>query len=365
MCGHVGVAGHLTPKSGDVFEMLLTLDEVRGEHATGIALVPSDGDKRLMENTIIHKMPIAAYNFIRNEYTQDLLRVPGKYSVMLGHNRHATLGTKSVNNSHPFAFEGLVGAHNGTVRLSHREDIPYKGPVRGTDSETLLASFNDHGVQETIAEIYDGTWSDSAWAFVWYNYDENRICFLRNEHRPLYYAFTEDEKQLYWASEAAMLHYACGRNGIKLNKVYELPVDTLFDVQVPTAAGELFNTDDLFTTERGAVKTKGKKPVTQWSRPSYGGHGARTDCSNKNLTSNAVVPFNHPDTALMEFLSPFHLTKEDLLNNTINGPVQFECLQCAEPIEPSEDSYSINGNDVWCESCADETKKKLNKAASN
>src|ERR1700761_5954399 len=132
MCGLVGAAGNITPVVKDTFTELLLIDVVRGQHSTGVASV-----KRNNNSITLHKAPIPSPIFIGTQEYADWLALSAN-KVLLGHNRYATVGDKTVANSHPFQFPELVGAHNGTLDKWALNQLPGKDKY-GTDSEALYA----------------------------------------------------------------------------------------------------------------------------------------------------------------------------------------------------------------------------------
>jgi hypothetical protein len=52
------------------------------------------------------------------------------------------------------------------------------------------------------------TYTEGAWALSWIDTSDNSLNFVRNAHRPLWYAYTEDFKKLFWASEWPMIDAA-------------------------------------------------------------------------------------------------------------------------------------------------------------
>src|SRR6185369_5091848 len=47
-----------------------------------------------------------------------------------------------------------------------------------------------------------------AWAITWYDQNEGSLNFLRNQHRPLRYAFEQGFQRMFWASEWWMIREA-------------------------------------------------------------------------------------------------------------------------------------------------------------
>lgn len=250
MCGHVGVAGTLDKAAVLSFKDMLFFDTLRGSHGTGIAAVPREYGKRNKDGITILKAPVTAPVWLENKAVDSLL-TRADHSVLLGHNRHATQGEWTQSNTHPFKFSDdencLVGAHNGTITASHMKSLPLVDEVDyGTDSETVLYHIAEEGAASTMANVSE----NGAWAFVWYESEDNTINFLRNENRPFYYAFSKDRKQLFWSSEKGILYAACTRpKGLtnfaprveletinkksEIPKIYELPLNTQFTWAVP------------------------------------------------------------------------------------------------------------------------------------
>ena len=203
LCGLIGLAGDCTVNMRDVFTELLLVDVVRGHHSTGAALV-----KRWNDEILVEKAPVPSPDFIRSQAYKpfiDTLDV----KVMIGHNRYATIGEKIAENAHPFQFDNLVGAHNGTLdhwalnRLDNYKDF-------GTDSEALYYSVSKYGIRSTIDKI------SGAWALTWFDKQNNTINLLRNAKRPLYYAYSEDRCTIFWGSEPEMLEWILKRNRVHL-----------------------------------------------------------------------------------------------------------------------------------------------------
>lgn len=330
MCGHVGFAGDATASSMKAFRDLLFMDQLRGVHSTGVACVPFVGKDRTPENTIVHKLPVNASDFLSLKYTDTLLKCLN-HGVVIGHNRHATIGDLTVGNSHPFLFDSVVGAHNGTVSTSNLKDLPWLRDNKRytTDSETIYASIDVDGVQATVKNLTSDTWSSGAWAFVWYNFEENTINFLRNSHRPLHYVFSEDREQLFWASEAFMLHSALSRNGVRYEKVFSLAENTHLSYAVPTC-NEMFHKEPEVRK-----KLAGKKPkpvTTHCTHTPYGGRRspARTNTIGHETRGNTSNQVKFKVVEFDKFLAPFKITANEVVDRFIAfDQTKRVCTNCA------------------------------------
>lgn len=263
MCGLVGIAGNITVAGERAFKRMLELDTIRGPHSTGIFSVKSD------KSTMLLKQVGTPWDMYDNKQSDVLFRSISK--VLLGHNRWATKGKVNKANAHPFEFDTLAGAHNGTLNTCHQLDDHEKFAV---DSENLYYHMDRNGVEDTIKKL------DGAFALTWYNKQDNTINFIRNNERTLFYAFTEDKKALLWASEAWMMEVACRYAEIKLGEIQPLPVGFLHTFDVPTKFDEVFS--------KGRVRR-----LDMYTRPVYvNNFNNLYGTQQTTTTSTNVVPLN-------------------------------------------------------------------------
>lgn len=220
MCGLVGAIGKITHTHEAAVEQLLVVDQVRGYHSVGIAMVDTIGGVLVVKDTV-------APNILTSspEYT-----AATKYqlNLMMGHNRWATQGAVNAINAHPFEFgdkyKGVVGAHNGTLKGQHLLPDHQKFAV---DSENIFHSINKDGIQTTVPKLW------GAYALTWWDKERQSFNIVRNAERTLYTTYTEDKLTMFWASEIWMLIGILGRNKIKHGEVKLVPIDKHMEWQVP------------------------------------------------------------------------------------------------------------------------------------
>lgn len=242
MCGLVGVAGDLYKKDVDAFTDLLWVDALRGMDSTGVAGI-TKGDVKIVKclgptSELFERAGIA------NVITMNK-------KVLLGHNRSATVGQTSRSNAHPFEFDSVVGAHNGTVDFDSKKRM-HRGSEFGTDSEAIYCNIDQFGIDDTIPKL------DGAWALTFFDRNLNTLNFIRNDKRQLHYAFSDTGRQIYWASEIGMLMWILHRNGIKTkdDKYHFLPENTLVSWKVPMSYVDVFEEN-----ERRVIEGFKKPPV--------------------------------------------------------------------------------------------------------
>lgn len=230
MCGLVGIAGDLEFKHKEAFKNLLIVDAVRGTHGTGVASVGITGDVDWFKR---YGNP---HDLIDHKHYDKTVTVNKK--ILLGHNRHATTGSHTSDNAHPFDFKYVIGAHNGTLPNDVRRELTDYHKY-DTDSEALYASINSNiaagiSFEESVKTVV-GNMHDGAWALSMYAKKSKQLAFLRNKERPLFYCFADEGKILAWASESWMLWSQLMRAGIKIDdKVTQMSEDVLYVFNIPS-----------------------------------------------------------------------------------------------------------------------------------
>ena len=195
MCGLVGMASTKPDvKHKTLLSELLVVSTFRGMHSAGVASLASDGNADIM------KCVGNPFNLFDTKAYQDFST--GFKNVHIGHTRHATRGSVCYNNSHPFEYGDIIGAHNGTLMNDHelKKEITDKFGV-DTDSQVLFAHMAEHGVRDTIPK------TRGAWALTFFDKFDETLYFLRNDERPLWYCFDEERTTIFWASDHHMLKY--------------------------------------------------------------------------------------------------------------------------------------------------------------
>jgi len=205
MCGHVGVAGQLALKDEKLLKHLLMFDYFRGPDSTGLAAVRGNGD------VYIAKLATHPINLFHDRrFTAALNGAQSR--AFIGHNRATTRGATIDMNAHPFVFNHIVGAHNGTLEHSCIADLEKAaGDKYNVDSQALFAAIAAVGVEAAIKM------SQGAWSLVWYDMKEKTLNFLRNKERPMWYAFTKDFSRIIWASQWEFIHAAALSNEYELH----------------------------------------------------------------------------------------------------------------------------------------------------
>ena len=112
MCGIVGVVDltGITFNQQKFFKQSLYADALRGLHSTGVATLT----KKFRPN--VYKRAVNASDFLELGTTDKMLDKYGNKILMLGHNRHATMGDLIDDNAHPFHHGNITMVHNGSLR---------------------------------------------------------------------------------------------------------------------------------------------------------------------------------------------------------------------------------------------------------
>lgn len=288
MCGLAGVAGNTNAKIRDAFNDLLLITQLRGQDSTGVFTVGGAND--IVK--VVKDVGPPNNLFDRKSYDQVMIGIP---KIMAGHCRHKTIGDNNRENAHPYEFDDLVGMHNGTLRSYYQmEGHDYKR----TDSHCLYYNIDKYGVEEVIPKLDP----DGAWALVWWDKVNERLHFIRNDKRPLWFAWTKARDAMFWCSEPWMFSAVARHvelwDGSEEGKepkspYFQIPTDTLwsFSVKGHVKPGEKYLT---FHQPR-ELKAEGRKPVGFLPGSSTGSRGGEVSNpfvgpgSRKEEQEDAVV----------------------------------------------------------------------------
>lgn len=226
MCGLVGIAGKIGANEEKAFKTMLFLDELRGKHSTGVAFLQGYNEKPEFK---VVKLAQRGAEFVDNkEFTTALAR---KNYVLIGHNRYATQGAIVDENAHPFEFQNVIGAHNGSLAWGWKTSF-HDSLNRVVDSEAIYSEVN-HSDAATMWPKLKG-----AAALTWLDKRDNSLHFLRNKERPLFFTTANKGETIIWASEPWMIHVSCGRENVVIDKnPVEVAINTEYVFDISMKAG--------------------------------------------------------------------------------------------------------------------------------
>ncbi len=180
MCGIVGVVQYKSGVSREVRQRALRIlfsdtmlkTETRGEDATGLYQVHTDGDWTMTKKGLkVSEWLFQDANdsedpFVYSDFMDSWLQHPEELTALVGHCRKATVGSRGKDNddNHPFAVQVdednvILGIHNGT--LDNHETIFDKLPKMlkrqgKVDSESifhLMFHLSEHGTKPWTGEM--------------------------------------------------------------------------------------------------------------------------------------------------------------------------------------------------------------------
>lgn len=212
-------------------------------------------------------LPEELYWNYQEEFKNDLY-TPKDPICLLGHNRYATQGKIDAVSAHPFEYEHVVGAHNGTVNQWSLKDFHNYRELH-IDSQIIYSEI-DH--KNNLQNVWDN--AEGAMALTWWDKRDDCLHIARNNKRPLCYAKNKHKETIYWASEPWMLNVVLNKLNITHEGVKEITEDTHYTIS--------------FKENKLEVKREKLNPfVSKWSNASYGGHW-------KNQNVNQVFQKSSP-----------------------------------------------------------------------
>ncbi len=152
MCGIAAILLHPQERPPEmwreiraIFRRNLVFNEARGQDATGLAVVNSDGQVKLF------KAPLSASEFVDSpEFEAMLAGIRAETTLILGHTRRPTKGTPAFQeNNHPLQAGPIFGVHNGHIdnddALFEQSGYPRQGQV---DSEIIFRLLEPISMQD-------------------------------------------------------------------------------------------------------------------------------------------------------------------------------------------------------------------------
>lgn len=201
MCGNVGIFGK-PPKKKELIEFLLILDSTRGTDGTGCYMASINKGKNLIRERLL-KQAGPVFDLIENKKWE---KHTFEADLYIGHNRATSTGVNSRDNTHPFEFSKIVGAHNGTLTGWYSNDYPLQDNVN-MDSQWIYYYMSKYGFPQTANKMM------GSWSCVWFDKEECSLHFWRNKERPLFILKNDD--YIVWASEPWMLEAAIVKFSLK------------------------------------------------------------------------------------------------------------------------------------------------------
>lgn len=216
-----GLSRYLSSKEVGHVAELCYLSALRGTDSTGIAIGYRKKKEHSKYGVFSHKMTVPAADFLQDKQTQNTLAATGFF--VMGHCRAKTIGDTTVENAHPHECDHIVGTHNGTIGKWGNSDK--------SDSRELFERIASDGITKAFTEADTG-----AYACVFADKRARTLNFFRNDRRPLWLMWADNEQTLYWASEKEMLELMAARNDLtrKADEPWLLKEHTLFSVPFGT-----------------------------------------------------------------------------------------------------------------------------------
>lgn len=284
MCGLVGII-HNSPsgfmaKEVDIFEQMLFVDTLRGDDATGVALVSRDQGVRVTKEATT-----ANYFLMDKEWNITRSKAISSGKALLGHNRKATIGKATDENlAHPFVIDDrYVFFHNGTIHC-------WRGFVSEKDKDKIEMDSQAlgylltrcEGDKEKLEEALGKV--SGAYATVWYDKDLNRIYLLRNKERPLVLAKIKNVPIWIYGSEPWIVQGVANRNGFAIDKWEPIEEHKLYTFYLSSSQAAINLAPEVETLEpkKASSPQPIKAPIT-----AVGEQNGTTSENSVTLSKNA------------------------------------------------------------------------------
>ncbi|MAF43140.1 MAG: hypothetical protein CMI54_03075 [Parcubacteria group bacterium] len=248
MCGLAGVVIKQKNRSkselGEIQNLvseLLCAAEVRGSHASGMAIVDRDGAY------LIHKKPMAATDMVRTEEFGSALDLIDKNTgAAICHTRFATQGSPKINkNNHPLRAGTVIGTHNGWV--SNDDELFDKYSLKRfakVDSEVLFRMIDSADTPETFYKDMLKNVSGKV-SMVWADIEFPEYVYMYKGNNPLHMVYLEAYEIFAYASTAAILNEALKWSGMQLATRKGMSFTDWTAIRINTKTGEIKKTKNV------------------------------------------------------------------------------------------------------------------------
>lgn len=226
MCGIVGVIK--TDNKGidadwiKKFESMLLMSQLRGIDGTGIMFRDPQSGQVQFEKEAENSL-----DFIRGKNWANIKEKVIGTSVLIGHCRSKTVGSKIRSNTHPFVIDDEFGlVHNGTLRDEYN---PKEIRHYSVDSQYLAETLHKNG----FSELKNIT-GDTALACILGK--KNQAVLYRNLGRPLF--FMQDGNTFVFASQQVFIESILPFWEVDpKSKIFALKEDTLTTIDLTAPLG--------------------------------------------------------------------------------------------------------------------------------
>jgi predicted glutamine amidotransferase len=273
MCGHVGYIGKADRDTESILTTLLYIDQMRGIHATSITMGTD-----MYAKPEVYKRAIPASDFIHlPTYKQMMPSTTNKPVFCMGHNRHATSGSRGDSGAHPFTHGPVTMCQNGTLKTRAGLSPPHLQ----IDSDHLAQTLGELSTETAEGDYPSDKWKNTlselngSFALVWHDQNTGRLFFARNDERPFWFAKVRDSLW-YYASEKIMLEFALQRANEKVQEYIELPT------------GQIWSIDPTVKVIEQVMEAEFdcSKPVVSW----YNRHGSSSSSHNNYSNTTKQLP---------------------------------------------------------------------------
>ncbi|HTX78962.1 MAG TPA: hypothetical protein VMC62_04805 [Longilinea sp.] len=221
-----------------MFTSNLVNNEVRGQFATGAAIVSTEG------RVWLKKLPMPASEFVRRpEYKILLNRLGPQTTLLLGHTRFPTKGDPAFAfNNHPIWVDPIIGIHNGKILNDDALFTEFMLQRQGqVDSEIIFQLLklphigpftrDDLALVQTRLRLLDGLFT-----FIACNVNHPTQLLVVTHGYPLYTTFDNELESLIFSSRYIFLSklfgpsattFCIGNDRILLFEASELPLTRL------------------------------------------------------------------------------------------------------------------------------------------